>query len=228
MRALYNPNLNDYKSGDEILVTGDSFHHLKNVIRIKEKDSLLFLNGRGNSGVSEILEISKKEIRASLKTHEFHEDQRNISLVIGVPKKEALESILRIAVELNLKNIYLYYSKYAQYKVEYTPRYEKILVSALEQSNGIYLPQVKAYSSERFDDFQKVLMTNRLRVNKEIMLTSDKEIVYFVGPEAGFSDEEERELKKGAYQVMLPSNILRAPTAVAAGAGFITARLAGA
>lgn len=227
MRALYNPNLNDFKVGDDMNITGDSFHHLKNVIRIKEGDELLLLNGKGSKAESVVLEISKKEIKVSIKAFNMEEDKRRISLVLGVPKKEALESILRMSVELNLKNIYLYYSKYAQHKVEYTPRYEKILISALEQSNGTYLPTVKAYQDEKLKDLPKVLMSNRLPASSDMKFGMDSEILYFVGPEAGFTEDEEQFLAKNAFIVSLPTNILRAPTAVAAGAGFITARLAG-
>lgn len=226
MRANFDPNLKDYKAGDEITITGDSFHHLKNVIRIKEHEELLFLNGKGHKGVSEVLEISKRHILAKLNSLVEITDDRRLSLVLGVPKKEAFERILKISVELNLKNVFLYYSKYAQHKVEYSPRHDKLLISALEQSNGAYLPKVSLYDPKSLDAFERVLMSNRVVAKNDLKFSKDKEIAYFVGPEAGFSEDEEASILENSLNINLPSNILRAPTAVASGYGFITSRLA--
>lgn len=224
MRACYFPNLSSDDRNSEVIIDGDSFHHLKNVIRIKEQDELLLLNGEGLVAKTLVSKIGKKELIVNINDLKFHEDHRKISLVLGVPKKEAFESILKIAVELNLKKIYLYYSEFSQRQVEILERHKKLLISALEQSNAAYLPEILEYQEEQLKEATWVLFSNRA-FNSIDNFSKDKEIVYFVGPEGGFSESEEEELLKRADGVALPSNILRAPTAVAAGYGFITSRL---
>ena len=60
MRAIYIPGDFQYKVGDTFTYDGESFHHLKNVIRIKLGESLLILNGQGISLTTGVMEISKK------------------------------------------------------------------------------------------------------------------------------------------------------------------------
>ena len=48
-------------SKEEIIINDDRFHHLRNVLRINVNDSILLLDGKGNSRKAQVIHIDKKE-----------------------------------------------------------------------------------------------------------------------------------------------------------------------
>ena len=61
--AVYYPTLDQYD--DSCIVEGDSFHHLKNVLRVRVNDEILFLDGRGHSRRAIINVINKKNMECT-------------------------------------------------------------------------------------------------------------------------------------------------------------------
>src|SRR5690606_39103516 len=64
-------------------------------------------------------------------------------LALGMPKRDALELCLKEATELGFRKIFLIRSDYSQMKAPEMERMEKLLVSALEQSNAPFLPLIE-------------------------------------------------------------------------------------
>ena len=57
-------------------------------------------------------------------------------------KKEALELSIRQATELGVNKIFLLNSQYSQENSLKADRLEKIIVSAMEQSNNLFYPEI--------------------------------------------------------------------------------------
>jgi 16S rRNA (uracil1498-N3)-methyltransferase len=227
MRAHYQLNL---MLQEDYLIQGESAHHLLNVVRVEPGEEILLLNGKGLMVWARIETVSKREIKLKkLKDHFFPPSSQR-DLILGIPKKEALELSLKEAVELGFRRIFLVRSAYSQIKFPESDRLQNLLESALEQSNAAYMPTLFCLKWDEipFHEFSQVMVLDSqltsTAVRSEI---SSLPVALVVGPEGGFSPDEQRFLYglANVVAVRLPCPILRTPTAVAAGAGLLMARL---
>jgi 16S rRNA (uracil1498-N3)-methyltransferase len=211
---------------DEILVvTGDPLHHLS-VTRIRPNEEILILNGKGKKLFGKILSIGKKTAEIKILSSEFSIEGHHIGLAIGLPKKEAFEDILKMATELGVRNIYPLKTDFSQFEYVENERFQRILESALIQSNNAYFPVI--HSQMSLSDFlatQKkplVFFNSQPKVLRKIPKLADEKII-LIGPEGGFSGKEIEKIR--AYEINLeihlPTPILRAPTAVATSVGYL-------
>jgi 16S rRNA (uracil1498-N3)-methyltransferase len=170
--------------------------------------------------------ISHKELFLKKITSTELKRSYSMDLALGIPKKEALELSLKQAVELGFRKIYLIRSKYSQIRIPEESRLESLLVSAVEQSNSAFMPEVIFTEWDKIPSTnygQILVMDSQSKANKiEIALKSDARLL-IVGPEAGFSNDELALLHNlpRVSILNLPTPILRTPTAVATGAGII-------
>lgn len=224
MRCAYQEGLS---LSDNYVITGETHHHLVHVVRIEQGEAILLSDGVGLQVETIVETITKKEVR--LKHQSVRQTPRafNFDLALGVPKKEALELCLKQATELGFKTIYLVRSDYSQTKLPEAERLKSLLVSALEQSNAPYLPKLIPCSWEEvpWTNYESSLMLDsQTRVDqKPLSLDPKSEHVLIVGPEGGFSPSEISLLHgvEKMHVVHLPTPILRSPTALAAGAGYM-------
>lgn len=224
MRALW---LKDLEILEQYTLKGDELHHLLNVIRIEKNESLLLLNGRGLLIETAVEMISKREL--VLKKVALVQGKRSfeIDLALGMPKREALELCLKQATELGFKRIYLIKSDYSQMKFPEKDRIEKLMVSALEQSNAPFLPEVyfSTWQEISWNRYRRGILLDSQTLRGQSVPTEQLggEELLIVGPEGGFSKSEIEYLHSipNIKVVNLPTPILRTPTAVAAGAGFM-------
>lgn len=226
MRAAY---VQDLISEDQYSLTGDILHHLVSVVRIEKGEELLLLNGKGLSITTSVMEVTKKSLILKKISEKTEELKFCMDLMLGIPKKDALELSLKQAVELGFQKVYLVRGSYSQNKVPGKERIHSLLVSALEQSNSPFLPEVLEtnWGAVPWNDYGTVLLldsqTGKTSSSRSV---SDKNLL-IVGPEGGFSPEELQSLRsqKNLESILLPTPILRTPTAVAAGAGVLLQRL---
>lgn len=224
MRAHW---LKDLSLQESYVLKDEALHHLVNVIRIEAGEELLLLNGMGLEVRTFVESISKRELRlkfvsSSEKQRAFHFD-----LALAMPKREALELCLKQATELGFRKIYLIRSDYSQMKMPEVDRMEKLLVSALEQSNATYLPELIEANWEKipFQEYaEAILMDSQTKIQTKTAIHDETASrLLIVGPEGGFSPRELAFLhsKEAVKVVNLPTPILRTPTALAAGAGIM-------
>ena len=216
---------------DEYILTGDSLHHLVNVIRIEVNERLLLLDGKGSFVETTVSSISKKELRLKLCTHYEKKRSYEMDLVLAMPKREALELSLKQATELGFARVFLVRSEYSQMRFPEEERTNKLMVSALEQSNAAFLPEVlpSEWNKIPWENYGEILLLDSQTKDSKNAIISEGNCrkLLIVGPEGGFSPEELEMLHslKSIRVVNLPTPILRTPTAVATGAGIILQRL---
>lgn len=211
---------------DEYILSGDSLHHLVNVIRIEEGEELLLIDGSGLFVETTIERISKRELRLKRTSHYEKGLPYHFDLALGMPKREALELCLKQATELGFRKIYLIRSEYSQMKFPEEDRAVKLLISALEQSNAPFLPELLQTSWEEipWSSFEEaVLLDSQTKITKPEARTHSGKKLLIVGPEGGFSPKELSYLhsQEVVKVINLPTPILRTPTAMATGAGLL-------
>lgn len=223
MKAIYRPL--DLEVGPPIVLQGDSAHHLF-VTRCNVGDELLLLNGRGKRLRGTIIALKKNEIIIQGKELYVGERPHSFALAIGTPKKDVFEDILKIATELGVTDIYPLASQYSQYHYLKNERFDRVIESALIQSNNLYWPII--HETMTLDLFLKkneqdlYLFTCKNEFSKCVLHQSSSGII-MIGPEGGFSLDEENSIMahKNARTIHLKTPILRAKTAVAAALGHV-------
>ncbi len=226
MRAVFHP-FDNLKADESVSVTGDQAHHL-NVVRVRLNEKILLLNGQGHKVQAEVTNLSKNNIELKILTVESCLPLHRLSLAIAAPKKDAFEDILKMAVELGIGEIYPLSSDYSQYEYTASERIERILESALIQSNNAFLPKI--HPQQELADFLKThksviaFFNSRPNDSTQQDFSADKKTI-LIGPEGGFSPAEIEEISKYSQllEIHLSTPILRAPTAVASSVGYLLA-----
>ncbi|PIK14430.1 RsmE family RNA methyltransferase [Halobacteriovorax sp. JY17] len=211
--------------GKDLLLEGDSARHLIKVIRIKKFEKVLILNGLGSKCEVEIKHIDRKSLTFNVITVEEVVDERKLSLFLGLPKKEAFESIVKMAAEIGIKNLYLFRSEYSQQTIEIGERVERLEESAIVQSNNPFKINFLEVSSfeEVFEKYLNIVHFSTFSATNSNSKVFEGEVLMIIGPEAGFSGEEEKTINGYANvtTINLDTNIMRAPTAFAVASGYI-------
>jgi 16S rRNA (uracil1498-N3)-methyltransferase len=227
LRAVYH-SFNDVREGEVLTITGDAAHHL-NVVRVKNNEVILLLNGKGSILKGVITSLSKNQIDFKIEHAETFEYKHELSLAIANPKKDAFEDILKSAVELGLKHIYPLLSDFSQYDYIPSERIQRVLESALIQSNNPYFPIIHEQQTlKNFLSFhQDTLVFFNSQINPETAKKAIQNVAktILIGPEGGFSPNEVEEILKveRVQEIHLPTAIMRAPTAVASSVGYLLA-----
>ncbi|AUN96596.1 16S rRNA (uracil(1498)-N(3))-methyltransferase [Bacteriovorax stolpii] len=230
MRAVFH-SFDNVSDDEAIIVTGDAAHHL-NVVRLRANEDLLLLNGKGSILTTKVLSVAKNTIEIKVVKSETFTPKHQLSLAVAMPKKDAFEDILKMAVELGINEIYPLVSEYSQYEYAPSERVQRILESALIQSNNPFFPviheqrELGAFLKEHQETI--VFFNSRPAGAKKEQMQGPKKTI-LIGPEGGFSPEEVTAI--GAYnsvlEIHLATPILRAPTAVASSVGYLLAAQSG-
>jgi len=199
--------------------------HIVRVLRKKEGDTLYITNGQGFLFTSEISIANEKKCLVNIVTQKKYEKQFDYKLHIAIaPTKnnQRLEWFLEKATEIGISEITPIICDNSERKVVKLDRLEKVLVSAMKQSNRFYLPKLNEMIS--FKEFVKQKKTDNLfiahceeetnRTSFKSELKDKNEITLLIGPEGDFSATEIKEALQNSYQpVSLGNSRLRTETA---------------
>ncbi|WP_064091442.1 16S rRNA (uracil(1498)-N(3))-methyltransferase [Rossellomorea aquimaris] len=219
-----------------IYLTGEDYHHIVRVMRMKEDDHIFVVFNDQASAISRIETISSDSVEVSIVQWETTTVELPIKVTIasGLPKGDKLELIFQKGTELGAaqfipfnadRSIVKWDAKKAKKKVE---RWEKIVKEAAEQSHRLLIPQVLSPVSlkellklgQEFD-YKLVAYEEEARAgekgNLSTTLTSIKEgqsVLVVFGPEGGLSDKEIQLCKEEGFLTCgLGPRILRTETA---------------
>ncbi|MDX8341894.1 16S rRNA (uracil(1498)-N(3))-methyltransferase [Rossellomorea sp. YZS02] len=223
-----------YRENDPIIITGDDYHHMVRVMRMKEEDEVFVVFKDQASAITRIETISSDAVELSIVQWETSTKELPIKVTIasGLPKGDKLELIFQKGTELGAtrfipfnadRSIVKWDDKKAKKKTE---RWEKIVKEAAEQSHRLLVPEVSAPVSlkqliqEPFE-YKLVAYEEDARAgekgNLSKVLTSiepGQSILVVFGPEGGLSEKEIELLRsEGFLTCGLGPRILRTETA---------------
>lgn len=217
-----------------IEITGDDYHHIKNVMRMKINDQFYISNGKvvyycsikeiNNDGIiGELLDEVKK--KSELKIH--------VTIAQGMPKAGKFETVIQKVTELGVFDVVPVLSERSLFKVDKKTehkkieRFNKIAKSAAEQSHRLIIPQIYSFmnvkeliafskcydykcvayeASSKEEQYNFSHLLQNIRENEKMLI--------FIGPEGGLSEKEIALLIENDFQVIsLGNRILRTETA---------------
>jgi 16S rRNA (uracil1498-N3)-methyltransferase len=229
MRALYLENT--HSASNEIEIDGDDHHHLANVTRCQLGDEVLLLDGLGNKTHTKITTIAKKKLTLEKIKVEVVPYNLKFSVLILVPKKEALDLMLKSSVEMGVSKIFLCRGARSSDKLPEISKIQKIVKQAIEQSNLAWMPEIFITTFDEVDfgifDQVNLLDVPALGAASSFCVNNSTNQLLVVGPEGGFSMEELKALQsvENLQKINFPAAILRSPTALVAGLGWLYAQL---
>jgi 16S rRNA (uracil1498-N3)-methyltransferase len=216
----------DLITEDKVLkIENEQFHHFKNVIRGKSGEQVKIFNGNGLVAIGLVSDLGKKVMTIEIESIELKKEFNSTSLVVGIPKKEYLESILRSAIQIGVTQLHLVVTDFTPWKYSFYDRLYKIMESTLIQSENPYFPIIKEYLS--LDQFLENLELETIvfstEIQSEISLKGRKPEQLVIGPEGGFSSREVELFKNNNFITMikLDQPIMKAEVAVPYGLGFL-------
>jgi conserved hypothetical protein TIGR00046 len=210
-------------------IEGEEFHHLYNVLRHNVGDKILAFDGKLNEYLCEIVEIQKNRARIKkIEKIENIEYDFNIAIAPALIKKENFELMLEKVVEIGVKEIYPIITKYSVVKIkEKKERWEKIILNACKQSRRQIIP--KLHNILTLNEIAQISKNYSLKLfanpkSSRSLFSFEKadSVIILIGPEGGFSNEEENYLKSnGFFDFSLGNFILRSETAAIVSVGLI-------
>ena len=219
-----------------LIIDGEEFRHAVNVLRLKEGDEIIVCDNSGYEYISAVSKINKKDLELTVTSKRLSETEpkTEVTLIAGYLKGDKTELVVQKAVELGVKNIVVFNSKYcASYMNDNKlARLNKVSAEASKQCGRAVYPTV-VYC----DTFKEALQIGAKSKNKLFACEfAEKNQVDFnslsgstsvvVGSEGGFSKEEADLAFEMGYQTLfLGKRILRAETASIALTGIIMHRL---
>jgi len=204
--------------------------HALRVLRLKEGDGLVLIDGEGTFLQATVSMVSGKHCFYVIEKRmpQLRQWVRHLHLAIAPTKMmERMEWLAEKATEVGLDELSLLDCRFSERRVVKTQRLEKIVVSAMKQSRKAWKPTVNAMQDFRsfvkqhnngfrfiahcYDEVPRRSLFAELR---QASLSDDTEVIVMVGPEGDFSiDEVRMAIEAGFVSVDLGKSRLRTETA---------------
>lgn len=226
--------INQFFSGVKLEIKDQDFIYLTRVMRLKYGDEILVFNGIDGEFLAEISELNKRNLFVTInkKTAEIKQPS-NITLAFALVKNVKNEFIATKATELGIAKLQPLIMQYSIVDKINEERFFFATKEASEQCERNDL--VKIAKLQKLHDYlsgqndnklfilcDETLANSTIKASKTLSeiqnknLHKDKEIVIFVGPEGGFSNDELKKFRelKNLHSISLGNTILRADTAI--------------
>lgn len=205
----------------------DESSHCIRVLRKKENDEILITDGKGHFFDAVVAEPHPKHCAVNILqvVDEAKLWSNNLHIAFAPTKNmDRVEWFAEKATEIGIDHITPLLCRYSERKKIKLPRIEKILVSAMKQSQKAYLPQLDSMIS--FSDFVKQPFDGQKFIahcypsEKQLLKKIYKphhNALILIGPEGDFSEAEvEMATANGFEPISLGNSRLRTETAALA------------
>lgn len=221
MQLFYNPDIDE--TTESFSFDKEESKHIIKVLRKKDSDILHVTNGQGLLFETEItLASDNKCIVSVLSIKKSPEPKFRLHLAV-VPTKinDRFEWFLEKATEIGIQEITPIICDRSERKVINLERFEKIVLSAMKQSNEMFLPKLndavsfKEFIKQKNQGLQFIAHceeTDKKSLKKS--LQPNENVTLLIGPEGDFSEKEIALALENNYKpVTLGNTRLRTETA---------------
>ncbi|BBD58132.1 hypothetical protein NIES2109_09030 [Nostoc sp. HK-01] len=222
---------------DQILLTPQQLHYLGRVLRLREGDRFIAMDGMGKWWLAQ-LTGEQAQVLETLSVEA--ELPVSITLIVALPKGNGFDEVVRCCTEIGVTCIAPVMSDRtllhpSPQKIE---RWRRIAAEAAEQSERAFVPTILepvAFMS-RVNSQESIVKSKYIceaRGNYPHLLnclpkngkrTNDQELIIATGPEGGWTETEiENAIASGFQAVSLGRRVLRAVTAPIVALSIVTA-----
>jgi 16S rRNA (uracil1498-N3)-methyltransferase len=221
MQLFYNATINE--ASESFSFDREESKHIIKVLRKKDGDILFVTNGLGFLFKTKIILASDSKCTVQIVSYELAAPtQFRLHLVVAPTKmNDRYEWFLEKATEIGVQEITPIICDRSERKVINPERFEKIILSAMKQSNELYLPKLNpAISFKEFVNQKKEglqLIAHCEETDKKTLKTvlqPNTDVTILIGPEGDFSEKEiALALEHNFIPVSLGNTRLRTETA---------------
>ena len=211
---------------NEYLLSNDDSYHIKKVMRMNLGDKIEIVDNE-KVFISEIISLDPVKAKVIKEEKINNENDKKIILVQSMINETKMDYVLQKGTELGINEFYVFKAHNSVVKEndksnKKIVRWQKIVKEASEQSKRNIIPKVNDIVDIsklcKIDADVKLLLTvNELTKNIKKVLKEIKKydtLIIVVGPEGGFTKEEEETLIKNGYiSTSLGGRVLRTETA---------------
>lgn len=226
-----------FTTHQKVQLEGIEFHHLAHVTRTKPGEVVELVNGKGQLASASLEKVEKRN--ATLYIEKISEKPKppfSVILAQAMPRIQRLDFIIEKGTELGLTELWLFPGQHSERKnlnEHQLDRLRAITIAAMKQCGRLHLPTItikpplSKWEPIQFSSFFGDLSPDAPPLLQSWQQNPPKDgIIFFIGPESGFSDKEEEILGNlGANGVKLHHNILRTDTASLAALTLISQML---
>lgn len=213
------------KQNDNLLLYEKDLHHIKNVMRNKINDNLEVVYNK-TVYLCQIKELTPLSLTIIDTYNEDREGNIKLTIAISLVQEQKFDLILQKLTELGVNKIIPVKTERSIVKLDDKKldkkylRWQTICKEASEQSHRISIPQINKVMTikELIHEKSQLKLLCSLSPNTMPLSTylNDKitEILFFVGPEGGFTPKEEEFLLNNGFKpTTLGKRVMRVETA---------------
>ena len=219
MHLFYSTNISD----NTISLDNEESKHLAKVLRLEMGDHVHVIDGKGTRYLCSILIAHQKATQLTILEKEVVNETYGIEIAAAPTKNlNRWEWFLEKTTEIGVDAIHPIVSFHSERKVLKKDRQERILVSAMKQSNKTKLPRLselekfksfittdfdgRKFICHCYDDLPKKSLNESYKKGEKALL--------LIGPEGDFSKQEvELAIEQGFEPIALGKSRLRTETA---------------
>lgn len=245
MRRFFSKELSD--GSVEVMLSGDEFHHLKNVLRLLPGDKVELFNGKGLGAIGLIERLNKDSalilIQGSVEEERSKESPVKITLLLGLLKGSRNEEAVGSATVLGASEILFFTSEFTAAKPTKDKeevrraRWQKAAIEAAKQCGRSVVPDIKgpltlkeatqgqeaAFKIALFENEKEEGLKKHWKKYK-----TGQSIAVIIGPEGGLSFGDIEIIQAaGFHTIGIGPRRLRSETAVGAILSIIEYELGG-
>jgi 16S rRNA (uracil1498-N3)-methyltransferase len=221
MQLFYNPNINE--TTESFSFDKEESKHIIKVLRKKDTDILFVTNGLGLLFKTEITLTSDNKCTVEILSIEKATPPKfHLHLAVAPTKmNDRYEWFLEKATEIGIHEITPIICDRSERKVINKERFEKILLTAMKQSNVLFLPKLndaillKEFIKQKKEGLQLIAHCEETdKKTLKSVLKPNEKVTLLIGPEGDFSEKEiSLALDNNFIPVSLGSTRLRTETA---------------
>ncbi len=225
---------------DDIIIIDDisDVNHIKNVFRKVVGDEIRAVDKFKNEYLCKIFKIENQEakdrkiILKVLEKKEYKEKKVVVDAGISLLKSDKMDLTIQKLTEIGINKIIPILAKRSVSKLEKKKdKWDKIVKESMKQCKGIFFTEIDGIKNIKEIDYSQYDLIvvpyecekeNNLKKVKEDLRFRVEKILYIIGPEGGFEEEEVEFLKKEEANIIsLGNRILRAETAAILTGGLL-------
>jgi len=224
MQLFYTPDINS----KEYTLSKDESRHCIQVLRKKIGDIIYLVDGKGGFYKALLVNDNPKSCHLKIENVSYNHGKSSVHIHIAIaPTKmnERFEWFLEKATEIGINEITPLICEHSERKVLKLERMNKILVSAMKQSQRAYLPKLNpplsfdAFISEKKQGtgFIAHCIDKEAKKQLKTVIKKGSDCLILIGPEGDFSHNEiDLAINQGFTAVSLGPSRLRTETAALA------------
>jgi len=221
MQLFYNPTIDE--TTESFSFDKEESKHIIKVLRKKDTDILFVTNGDGLLFKTEITLASDNKCTVKILSVEKAKPSKfQLHLAVAPTKmNDRYEWFLEKATEIGIHEITPIICDRSERKVVNTERFDKIILTAMKQSNVLFLPKLnnaitfKEFLKRKNEGLQLIAHCEETdKKSLKSVLKPNENVTLLIGPEGDFSEKEiALALEKNYVPVSLGNTRLRTETA---------------